>query len=81
MVTLSQTFLHASGCGGLVGRASAYEYKSKDDFPKWKASIKNFIMVIRYNSVRANQELVGIHNDAAHEELVKIYNRPTSRKS
>ena len=23
----------------------------------------------------ANQELVGIHNDAAHEELVEIFNR------
>ena len=31
-------------------------------------------IAIRYNSVwRANQELVGIHNDAAHEELVEIY--------
>ena len=31
-------------------------------------------IVIRYDSVgRANQELVGIHNDAAQEELVEIY--------
>ena len=31
-------------------------------------------IVIRCNGVwRANQELVGIHNDAAHEELVEIY--------
>ena len=37
------------------------------------------IIAIRCNSVwRANQELVGIHNGAAHEELVKIYNRLTS---
>ena len=29
------------------------------------------VIVTRYNSVcRANQELVRIHNDAAHEELV-----------
>ena len=34
------------------------------------------------NSVwRATQELVRIHNEAAHEELVEIYNRPASRKS
>ena len=34
-------------------------------------------IVIRYNSVwRANQEQVGIHNDAAHEELVN--NSPDS---
>ena len=40
------------------------------------------IIVIRYNSVwRANQELVGIHNDAAHKELVEIDNRLTSQKS
>ena len=39
------------------------------------------VVVIRCNGVwRANQELVGIHNDAAHEELVKIYNWLTSRK-
>ena len=39
------------------------------------------LIVIRYNSVwRANQELVRIHNDAAHEELVKIYNWQMSWK-
>ena len=32
------------------------------------------VIVIRYNSVwQANQELAGIHNDAAQEELVKIF--------
>ena len=32
--------------------------------------------MIRYNSDwRANKELVGIHNDAAHQELVEIYNK------
>ena len=31
-------------------------------------------IVIRYDSVgRANQELVGIHNDAAQEELVELF--------
>ena len=40
------------------------------------------LIVIRYNSVWwANQELVGIHNNTAHEELVEIYNRQTSWKS
>ena len=40
----------------------------------------NETIVIRYNSVwRANQ-LVGIHNVAAHKELFEIYNQPTSRK-
>ena len=33
-------------------------------------------MVIRYTSVQqANQRLVGICNDAAHEELVEINNQ------
>ena len=39
-------------------------------------------IVIRYTSVKqANQRLVEIHNNAAHEELVEINNRLTSRKS
>ena len=47
-----------------------------------QSNFKSLIIVIRYNSVwRANQELVGIHNNAAHEELVEIYNQQTSRKS
>ena len=48
-----------------------------------KFKLQNFrLIMIRYNSVyRANQKLVGIHNDTAHEELVKIYNRLTSWKS
>ena len=42
----------------------------------------NSCIMIRYSSVgRANQELVRIHNDAAHEELVEIHNWLTSRKS
>ena len=43
---------------------------------------KRHNIVIRCNGVWwVNQELVGIHNDATHEELVKIYNRLTSQKS
>ena len=48
-------------------------------WPTWKGWPP--LIVIRYYSVwRANQELVRIHNDAAHKELVKIYNRLTSWK-
>ena len=35
---------------------------------------KEHSIVIRCNGVwKANQELVGIHNDAAHKELVKLH--------
>ena len=37
--------------------------------------------VQKYHVWRANPELVGIHNNKAHEELVEIYNRQTSQKS
>ena len=60
--------------------SDAHNLKSKN----LKAFVFQFffyIIMIRYNSVwQANQELVGIHNDAAHKELVEIYNQLKSRK-
>ena len=59
---------------------SNWKYAIIDGFKKSLLLAVNIL--IRYNSFwLANQELVGIHNDAAHEELVEIYNWLTSRKS
>ena len=50
--------------------------KSKTYFQNHVSTPTFQIIVIRYNSVwRANQELVGIQNDAAHEELVEPTNK------
>ena len=75
--TLSLTITIVS----LVNFQTAHKMTTWPSFLAGQSEQKTDI-VIRYNSVwRANQELVTIHNEAAHKELVKIYNRLTSRKS